>query len=59
MGRLSGYVDKIEASLANRLPNLNLRELMIAAMIISGLGVLNDVTITQTSAVWEDEARAA
>ncbi len=58
MGRLSGYVDEIEASLANRLPNLNLRELMIAAMIISGLGVLNDVTITQTSAVWELRAAA-
>jgi uncharacterized membrane protein len=27
--------------------------LLLAAIIIAGLGVLNDVTITQSSAVWE------
>lgn len=57
-GRLSGYLDEAEASLVAQVPAMNLRELMIAAIIIAGLGVLNDVTITQTSAVWELRAAA-
>lgn len=32
---------------------MNLQDLLVAAMTVAGLGVLNDVTITQTSAVWE------
>ena len=35
------------------LPALSLRELLLCGMVIAGLGALNDVTITQASAVWE------
>ena len=34
-------------------PGLSLRALLTCGMVIAGLGVLNDVTITQASAVWE------
>jgi uncharacterized membrane protein len=39
--------------------DLDFRGLMVAAIIIAGLGVLNDVTITQASAVWELRAASA
>ena len=32
---------------------MSFQGLLVAAMILAGLGVLNDVTITQASAVWE------
>jgi uncharacterized membrane protein len=32
---------------------LDFQALLVASVVIAGLGVLNDVTITQTSAVWE------
>lgn len=53
LGRLSGYLDEADASLLGRFPMMNLQDLLVAAMTVAGLGVLNDVTITQTSAVWE------
>ena len=34
-------------------PGLDLRGLLLAGVIIGALGVLDDVTVTQTSAVWE------
>ena len=37
---------------------LDFQALLVAAVVIAGLGVLNDVTITQTSAVWELRAAA-
>jgi uncharacterized membrane protein len=33
--------------------NLSMTELIVCAILVTGLGVLNDVTITQASAVWE------
>ena len=33
--------------------HLDLRALLTCGMVVAGLGVLNDVTITQASAVWE------
>jgi uncharacterized membrane protein len=33
--------------------NVNLRGLLLGGMIVGSLGVLDDVTITQASAVWE------
>lgn len=57
-GRLSGYVDEAEFDLAAAVPGLDFRELLIAAMIVAGLGVLNDVTITQSSSVYELRAAA-
>ncbi|MEW1912988.1 YibE/F family protein [Kitasatospora sp. NPDC085895] len=34
-------------------PNIEIRGLLLAGFIIGSLGVLDDVTVTQTSAVWE------
>jgi uncharacterized membrane protein len=34
-------------------PELDFRGLLLAATIIGALGVLDDVTITEVSAVWE------
>lgn len=53
VGYLSGYVDEDTFALASTVKTLNLRDLWVAATILAGLGVLNDVTITQASAVWE------
>jgi uncharacterized membrane protein len=35
------------------LPGVNLRDILLCGIVIAGLGALNDVTITQASAVWE------
>jgi uncharacterized membrane protein len=50
---LSGIADEGSNVLATFAPGLDFPGLMTAAVIIAGLGVLNDVTITQASAVWE------
>lgn len=50
---LSGIGDDGSTVLAGFAPDLDFPGLMTAAVIIAGLGVLNDVTITQASAVWE------
>ncbi|KWZ74340.1 MAG: YibE/F family protein [Winkia neuii] len=57
-GRLSGFTDETELNLAARLPGLDFRQLAVAALVLAGVGVLNDVTITQASAVWELRAAA-
>lgn len=36
-----------------QLPGLRLQDLLLCGIVIAGLGALNDVTITQASAVWE------
>lgn len=56
--RLSGFADEQEYDLAQLVPGLDFQELLMCAIIIGGLGVLNDVTITQSSAVWELRAAA-
>lgn len=53
LGHLSGYVDDMSFDLSANIPHLSMRQLLIVAIILAGLGVLNDVTITQTSSVWE------
>lgn len=50
---LSGIGDDGSTVLAGFAPDLDFPGLMTAAVIIAGLGVLNDVTITQASSVWE------
>ena len=50
---LTGVVDDGGRLLSTFAGNISLQDLLIAAVIIAGLGVLNDVTITQASAVWE------
>ncbi|MCC2593679.1 YibE/F family protein [Tessaracoccus sp. OS52] len=56
--RLSGFADEMEYDLAQLVGGLDFQELLMVAIIIGGLGVLNDVTITQSSAVWELRAAA-
>ncbi|HSO69461.1 MAG TPA: YibE/F family protein [Arachnia sp.] len=56
--RLSGFAEENEYDLAQLAPGINFQELLMVGIIIGGLGVLNDVTITQASAVWELRAAA-
>ncbi|HRI96619.1 MAG TPA: YibE/F family protein, partial [Nocardioides sp.] len=50
---LTGVVDDGGRILSTFAGQVQLQDLLVAAVIIAGLGVLNDVTITQSSAVWE------
>lgn len=51
--RLTGVPDESGGFLSSFVDNLSLTGLLTCGLIIAGLGVLNDVTITQSSAVWE------
>ena len=55
---LTGAVGDDVLALSSLVPGLSLRALLTCGMVIAGLGVLNDVTITQSSAVWELRAAA-
>jgi uncharacterized membrane protein len=50
---LTGLAAEDDYLLAAAAPDLRLTSIVICGMIVAGLGVLNDVTITQASAVWE------
>lgn len=50
---LSGVASEDDLILSASAPDLKLTSVVICGVIIAGLGVLNDVTITQASAVWE------
>lgn len=50
---LSGIGDESGALLSSMVSDLDFHALLVSAIIIAGLGVLNDVTITQASSVWE------
>lgn len=50
---LAGVGSHDSATLANISGNISISGIILCGLIISGLGVLNDVTITQSSAVWE------
>jgi len=50
---LAGVGSHDAATLANISGNISISGIILCGLIISGLGVLNDVTITQSSAVWE------
>jgi uncharacterized membrane protein len=54
--RLSGVADEQAGILSSLVGDLSFHELFACAAIIAGLGVLNDVTITQASSVWEIRA---
>ncbi len=51
--RLSGISDETGGLLAAQVSGLDFRGLLICGIVLTGLGVLNDVTITQASVVWE------
>ncbi|NUU33395.1 YibE/F family protein [Arthrobacter sp. C9C5] len=50
---LTGIGDENTYQLINVSDKLSISGIITCGLIISGLGVLNDVTITQSSAVWE------
>jgi uncharacterized membrane protein len=50
---LDGVTGDAGGTLSGFDPGLRFPELLVAAIVIAGLGVLNDVTITQASAVYE------
>jgi uncharacterized membrane protein len=51
--RLTGLTSEETVTLLNYDPTLNFSGLVLAGVVVAGLGVLNDVTITQASAVWQ------
>jgi uncharacterized membrane protein len=51
--QLSGLASEDALTLSAFAPGLDFKGLLLAAIIIGTLGVLDDVTITQVSAVWE------
>ncbi|WP_457972051.1 YibE/F family protein [Arthrobacter sp. D1-17] len=50
---LAGVGSHDASTLTNISANISISGIILCGLIISGLGVLNDVTITQSSAVWE------
>jgi uncharacterized membrane protein len=56
---LTGVGDENAGFLQAFIGNISLQGLLTCGIIIAGLGVLNDVTITQASAVWELRAAGA
>lgn len=52
-GHLTGVGAEDDVQLAASTPDMQMTSVVLCGMIIAGLGVLNDVTITQASAVWE------
>ena len=53
LAHLTGLSSDENSLLQSLTTQLNPRDLLTCGIILAGLGVLNDVTITQTSAVWE------
>ena len=56
MARLSGISSEETLALTNLLGDLDFPDILTCSLVIAGLGVLNDVTITQASSVWEVRA---
>ncbi|GGX92504.1 membrane protein [Streptomyces hiroshimensis] len=50
---LTGNTDDQTGLVHSLYPEIEIRGLLLAGIIIGSLGVLDDVTVTQTSAVWE------
>lgn len=50
---LSGAQSEMSLIIATVFPGLSLRDLLLCGLVVASLGALNDVTITQASAVWE------
>ncbi len=56
--RATGNADESAAILQSLVGDLSFQGLFACAIVVAGLGVLNDVTITQASSVWEIRAAA-
>jgi len=55
---LNGLTSEEALTLPAYAPGLDLHGIVLCGIVLAGLGVLNDVTITQASAVWELRAAA-
>nr|WP_042415807.1 YibE/F family protein [Streptacidiphilus anmyonensis] len=53
LARLTGNTSDETAFVHSLFPGIQLPGLLLAGVIIGSLGVLNDVTVTQSSSVWE------
>ena len=53
---LIGLGNEYSYILASVVPEVRLSGIVLTGLLVAGLGVLNDVTITQSSAVWEIKA---
>jgi uncharacterized membrane protein len=51
--RVTGATSEEAMWLPTLAPGLDLRGIALCGLVLAGMGVLNDVTITQASAVWE------
>jgi uncharacterized membrane protein len=51
--RLSGLTSDETVMISTYDPTLDFSGLVLAGVVVAGLGVLNDVTITQASAIWQ------
>jgi len=51
--RLTGLTSEDTVTISTYDPTLNFSGLVLAGVVVAGLGVLNDVTITQASAIWQ------
>ncbi|MGY1634384.1 YibE/F family protein [Geodermatophilus sp. SYSU D01186] len=51
--RLTGLTSEETTTLLQYDPTLDFSGLVLAGVVVAGLGVLNDVTITQASAIWQ------
>src|SRR5690606_6012630 len=56
--RLTGLGGEYSLDLLHLAPKMSLSGVLLCGFVLAGLGVLNDVTITQASAVWELRAVA-
>lgn len=50
---LTGIADETGGMVSTFAPGLDFQGLLACGLILAGLGILNDVTITQASSVWE------
>lgn len=50
---LTGLTDEEDLVLTAVAPDVRLSNLLIASIVVAGIGALNDVTVTQSSATWE------
>ena len=53
---LMGLGEEYSYMLASVVPEIRASGIVLTGLLVAGLGVLNDVTITQSSAVWEIKA---
>jgi uncharacterized membrane protein len=53
VARFTGLTSEQAGAITAWAPNIDLRGLLLAGLVIGALGVLDDVTVTQATAVWE------